>query len=75
MSQIVIFICSVVFSVTAFAAPIPSIGTTEVFFSPRGGATEADVSEIRRARQEILVHAYSPASRLPRHSLTPGSEG
>lgn len=34
-------------------------GSAEVYFSPRGGATEAVVSEIESARKEILVQAYS----------------
>jgi phosphatidylserine/phosphatidylglycerophosphate/cardiolipin synthase-like enzyme len=36
-----------------------STGTTEVYFSPRGGATEAIVREIDSARSEILLQAYS----------------
>jgi phosphatidylserine/phosphatidylglycerophosphate/cardiolipin synthase-like enzyme len=36
-----------------------SVGTVDVFFSPRGGATDAVVSEISSARSEILVQAYS----------------
>jgi len=31
----------------------------DVYFSPKGGCTEAIVSEINRARSEILVQAYS----------------
>jgi phosphatidylserine/phosphatidylglycerophosphate/cardiolipin synthase-like enzyme len=31
----------------------------EVYFSPKGGCTEAIVEEIGRAKQEILVQAYS----------------
>jgi phosphatidylserine/phosphatidylglycerophosphate/cardiolipin synthase-like enzyme len=31
----------------------------QVFFSPNGGATEAVVHELRNAKQEILVQAYS----------------
>jgi len=34
-----------------------------VFFSPKGGCTEAVVAEIKRARREILVLAYSFTSR------------
>lgn len=38
----------------------PSPNTTvEVFFSPRGGCTEAIIKEIDRAKTEILVQAYS----------------
>ena len=33
--------------------------TVEVFFSPHGGCTEAVVREIKRARREVLVQAYS----------------
>jgi phosphatidylserine/phosphatidylglycerophosphate/cardiolipin synthase-like enzyme len=42
---------------------MPSTGTIEVFFSPNGGATEAIVREIGKARQEILVQAYSFTSK------------
>jgi phosphatidylserine/phosphatidylglycerophosphate/cardiolipin synthase-like enzyme len=34
-----------------------------VFFSPKGGCTEAVVAEIKRARREILVLAYSFTSK------------
>lgn len=43
----------------SLAGPISAIGTVEVFFSPRGGATEAIVKEIGNAKKEILVQAYS----------------
>jgi phosphatidylserine/phosphatidylglycerophosphate/cardiolipin synthase-like enzyme len=42
---------------------MPSTGTTEVFFSPNGGVTDAIVREIGKARQEILVQAYSFTSK------------
>ena len=35
------------------------IEQVQVFFSPRGGCTEAVVSAISQARSEILVQAYS----------------
>lgn len=63
MSRITIFFFIVVFAATAIAAPMPSTGTVEVFFSPHGGATEAIVSEIRGSRQEVLVQAYSFTSK------------
>lgn len=50
---------SIAVSVSSFAAPLPSTGTTEVFFSPNGGCTDAIVKEISGAKQEILVQAYS----------------
>jgi phosphatidylserine/phosphatidylglycerophosphate/cardiolipin synthase-like enzyme len=50
----------------ACSSPSPSISadpastpTIEVFFSPRGGATEAVVRELGNAKKEILVQAYS----------------
>jgi phosphatidylserine/phosphatidylglycerophosphate/cardiolipin synthase-like enzyme len=42
---------------------MPSTGTVEVFFSPNGGATESIVREIGKARNEILVQAYSFTSK------------
>ena len=40
-----------------------SKGTTDVYFSPNGGVTEAIVKEIDNAKQEILVQAYSFTSK------------
>ena len=37
-------------------APVPSVS---VYFSPKGGCTDAIVAELKQARQEILVQAYS----------------
>jgi phosphatidylserine/phosphatidylglycerophosphate/cardiolipin synthase-like enzyme len=37
--------------------------SVEVFFSPKGGCTEAVVREINRARHEVLVQAYSFSSK------------
>ncbi len=42
-----------------WASPIPCKGTVEVLFSPSGGAMDAIVREIRAARKEILVQAYT----------------
>lgn len=36
---------------------------TQVYFSPNGGCTEAIVKEIGKAKQEILVQAYSFTSK------------
>ncbi|KAA0894217.1 phospholipase D family protein [Oryzomonas rubra] len=63
MSRIVILFFAILFAATSIAAPLPSTGTVEVFFSPHGGATEAAVNEIRDAHQEILVQAYSFTSK------------
>ena len=40
----------------SFAAPQPTI---EVFFSPKGGCTEAVVMALNRATNSVLVQAYS----------------
>lgn len=40
-----------------------TLPTTSVFFSPKGGCTEAVVAQLQRARREILVLAYSFTSR------------
>lgn len=51
----------IAFFLTSFslAEQLPTIGTIDVYFSPRGGATEAIVNEINNAQSEILVQAYS----------------
>jgi phosphatidylserine/phosphatidylglycerophosphate/cardiolipin synthase-like enzyme len=59
MRYLFLLVAAVIWCVPGYAAPINSSGTTEVFFSPRGGATEAVVHEIDNARKEILVMAYS----------------
>jgi phosphatidylserine/phosphatidylglycerophosphate/cardiolipin synthase-like enzyme len=41
------------------AEQFSSYGTTDVYFSPDGGATAAIVKEIIHANNEILVQAYS----------------
>ena len=50
-------------SAIVFAAPkqsrVKRLSEITVFFSPNGGCTEAIVSEIEKARSEILVQAYS----------------
>lgn len=42
------------------ATDVPGSNTSvQVYFSPKGGCTDAIVKEISRAKQEILVQAYS----------------
>jgi phosphatidylserine/phosphatidylglycerophosphate/cardiolipin synthase-like enzyme len=43
----------------AHADQFKSTGTTDVYFSPNGGCTEAIVKEINSAKFEVLVQAYS----------------
>ncbi|MGO9144772.1 MAG: hypothetical protein ACLQDF_00245 [Desulfomonilia bacterium] len=47
----------------AQAEEFKSVGTTNVYFSPMGGCTEAIVQEIDHANKEILVQAYSFTSK------------
>lgn len=42
---------------TTVSAGPPSATTIDVFFSPKGAATEAIIQELRRAKSEILVYA------------------
>lgn len=56
---ILLFLLMLITNSKASASSMPSTGTIEVFFSPRGGATEAVVREIGNAKKEILVQAYS----------------
>lgn len=41
------------------AEEFKAIGTIDIFFSPKGDATDAIVRELDNARSEILVQAYS----------------
>jgi len=59
LCTILVIVLSLQYPVLVFASPIKSTGTVDVYFSPRGGATEAVVREIDQARREILVQAYS----------------
>jgi phosphatidylserine/phosphatidylglycerophosphate/cardiolipin synthase-like enzyme len=47
----------------AAADPIRMTGTAEIFFSPKGGATEAVLRVLDSAKQEILIQAYSFTSK------------
>lgn len=60
------FMKTLVATLLLFALCLPSYGerykatgTIDVYFSPRGGATDAIVREIASARSELLVQAYS----------------
>jgi len=59
-NKILLICCLIVISAPlTWSEEFKSIGTTDVFFSPRGGATEAIIKEINSAKSEILVQAYS----------------
>jgi phosphatidylserine/phosphatidylglycerophosphate/cardiolipin synthase-like enzyme len=55
LSVVLAFVGSPVYSADLILNNAP----TKVFFSPRGGCTEAIVSEIQAARSQILLQAYS----------------
>src|SRR5205807_1340180 len=50
--------------------PIASEDGISVYFSPKGGCTEAIVEEIRRANDTLLVQAYSFTSAPIAKALT-----
>jgi phosphatidylserine/phosphatidylglycerophosphate/cardiolipin synthase-like enzyme len=56
-SLLLLFACSS--PISPVSAGPPSASSTDVFFSPRGGATESVVHELGSAKKEILVQAYS----------------
>jgi phosphatidylserine/phosphatidylglycerophosphate/cardiolipin synthase-like enzyme len=53
------FLLLLTFSIPAFADNTFHNISGEVYFSPDGGCTEAIVNEIRHAKSEIYVQAYS----------------
>jgi phosphatidylserine/phosphatidylglycerophosphate/cardiolipin synthase-like enzyme len=57
-SNLLLFTLSIVAWTPLKAAP-SSIPMPEIYFSPEGGCTDAVVEEISRARNSILVQAYS----------------
>lgn len=59
MKIIVFFLLVPVLCMSAHAETFKAVGSMDVYFSPRGGATGAIVREIASARSEILVQAYS----------------
>ena len=61
ISAFLVLILLTIFTIfpQANAAPLPSTGTVDVYFSPNGGATNAVVTELNNAKTEILVQAYS----------------
>ena len=49
---------------------LPKDTQTQVYFSPKGGCTEAIVNQIDHAKSEILVQAYSFTSAPIAKALT-----
>ena len=60
---VVLFSLSLLSLSPCYAEQFRSIGTTDVYFSPHGGCTDAIVKELASARTEILVQAYSFTSK------------
>jgi len=58
-----LFLLWLTLPICALAEQFKSTGTIEIYFSPRGGGTEAIVKEINSAKSEILVQAYSFTSK------------
>jgi len=59
LPTLVVFL-SILLACSSPATPEPPAGPSiRLYFSPNGGGTEAIVSEIGRARTEVLVQAYS----------------
>lgn len=54
-----LLVAALLFTSSTFAAPITMDGPCNVYFSPKGGATEAIVKLINSAQQSIHVLAYS----------------
>ncbi len=61
-------ILSVIFTILLFSPPVHAIDvpldtTAHVYFSPEGGCTQAVVKELNKAKNEVLVQAYSFTSK------------
>lgn len=57
-NAVLLFILFIIFSSPAYAVDLTA-GNTQVFFSPRGGCTEAIIKEIDQAKSAVFVQAYS----------------
>lgn len=55
----------------AHSQPPPAPPTIEVHFSPRGGCTDAVVTELGNAKKMVLVQAYSFTSAPIAKALAP----
>lgn len=58
MKQTIIALALSVLASTAWSQSFTASGTCEVYFSPRGGATEAAVRHIEGAKEEIKLLAF-----------------
>lgn len=65
--------CLLLVPAVARAGP-PDITRADAYFSPEGGATEAVVRELDRARAEVRVQAYSFTSAPIAKALTAAAE-
>lgn len=59
MKTALAFLLSALLSHIALSADRPSTQTWQVFFSPKGGCTEAVVGALAKAKSTVLVQAYS----------------
>jgi phosphatidylserine/phosphatidylglycerophosphate/cardiolipin synthase-like enzyme len=63
VSIVVAFAIALVMCANTQAIDVPVRAVAQVYFSPRGGCTDAIVKEIGKAKSEILVQAYSFTSK------------
>ena len=60
---------TVVFLFRLAARKIGGMPSVDVYFSPKGGCTDAVLAEVKKARREILVLAYSFSSKAIAQAL------
>jgi phosphatidylserine/phosphatidylglycerophosphate/cardiolipin synthase-like enzyme len=70
MRRLGLAILLVCFSLSAGVAAPKLPATAEIFFSPKGGCTEAIVNTVRSAKQTVYVQAYSFTSGPILNALT-----
>lgn len=64
MKKLILLLLILVLPVTVSARDLTLINApTQVYFSPRGGCTEAIVDALDKAKSEVLVQAYSFTSK------------
>ena len=62
ITMFLLIIVLVLFSTTT-STSMNSVGTINVYYSPKGGCTEAIIKEIDMAKKEILIQSYSFSSK------------
>jgi len=66
-----VFVLAIGLNPPAQTAPVPeSIPDINVYFSPKGGCTDAIINELKQAKESIFVQAYSFTSEPIAQALT-----